>query len=303
MDREWATAYLAGIAGGMGEVAVSYPLDTMKVRLQTGALGTPAASASARYWHSRAAAKGFFLRPNQRPSAVASAVAAMRHAGTFYNGVSVALARGALSGAVFFGINDSLLRLMGGSREQWRRPEYLLAAVGTGFVETMVYAPAETIKVQLQVGHYRSSIDCARGLGLRGLHMGWLSLLGSHCCANVGFFITYAALNEWTAEEAGGQPSLAALGLHGAAANAMYYLLGHPLDTVHTRMMAQRYPGELFRSNWHCARMLMASSGGLHGLMVGALPNVLQALPGGFATVTIYAGLMRWFGVASPLTS
>jgi hypothetical protein len=73
---------------------------------------------------------------------------------------------------------------------------------------------------------------------------------------NATFFCTYASMQGvlgGTREE-GTQPSPTATMAAGGIATSLYYLVGHPLDTLQSVVMAQRAPGERFNGTMDVMR-------------------------------------------------
>ena len=67
-----------------------------------------------------------------------------------------------------------------------------------------------------------------------GLYLGFWALLGSHVMGNLAFFTTYTTIcNYYKDENAGsGHVSTSTAFLAGGIANQLYYLAGHPFDTL-----------------------------------------------------------------------
>jgi hypothetical protein len=170
---------------------------------------------------------------------------------------------------------------------------FLGAATLTGVVETLIYSPFELLKTQLQVGNHKTSRQGVAALyqtgGIRALYLGLTPLLGSHCMGNVGFFVSYGLIQKHlggTRDK--GTPSVLSTTLAGGVAGGMYYLVGHPLDTVQACMMAQRYPRERFANTRDCIQYLLRQPGGWRVMFRGVVPNILQAIPGGASSMLAF---------------
>lgn len=74
-------------------------------------------------------------------------------------------------------------------------------------------------------------------------------------------------------------------------AGSLYYLVGQPLDVIQSNLMAQRYPGERYTGSIQCARAIFREYG-MRGFMRGVVPNVIQAFPGGAASMLAFEGAM-----------
>lgn len=163
----------------------------------------------------------------------------------------------------------------------------------TGIAETLCLSPIQLVKTQLQVGNHTVSRLAAVALyqsgGFRGLYLGLAPLLGSHCMGNVGFFGTYGLIQQQLGgTRTSGNPSVISTTMAGGVAGAVYYLVGHPLDTVQACMMSQRHPGERFADTRGCIQYLLRQPGGWRVLFRGLAPNVLQAIPGGAAAMLAF---------------
>lgn len=213
------------------------------------------------------------------------------------------MARGLFAGALFLGANDTLKRVFGGGVDDLRNPtapSFVAAGVAGGLIESMVYSPLELAKVQLQSGNYSTTTGCFRALashsGIGGLYLGFGGMLGKTVLGNVAFFCSYAALCNWIepGDGKGGQqqePSTSTTIVAGAVANMLFYGAGHPMDTVQSITMAQRYPRELYSSWWDCIKQVVGRHG-IKALFRGIVPNVLQAAPGGAACMITYEAVM-----------
>lgn len=270
--------YLAGSLSGGAESFFAHPIDTVKTRIQSRVVSGEALKSHERYWPKLNTVSGIRA---------------------LYDGLSPAVLRGLFAGALFMGTNDSFKRLFAGGTEESRNPlapSFILAGAATGLVEAMVYCPFETAKVQLQVGNYQTTRGCFRALlnhsGLPGIYLGFGGLLGKTVLGNVAFFTSYAALCNWmepagTDGEPKPPPSTTTTLVAGGIANMLYYAAGHPMDTVQSITMAQRYPREVYKSWWDCIK-IVTKQHGWRALFRGLAPNVLQAAPGGAACMVTY---------------
>eukprot|EP00038_Savillea_parva_P014912 m.12390 g.12390 ORF g.12390 m.12390 type:complete len:341 (+) comp2941_c0_seq2:591-1613(+) len=261
--------FLAGTIAGGAETIFSHPIDTFKVRVQSRV--HDGIGLGKTYKFGFTATEGISL----------------------FHGIGPAFARGLLSGALFLGTNEYFKKLLKASDTQPLSPAFISAATLTGIFETVIYAPFELMKTQLQVGNHRSVKKCVKSLygkaGIRGLYMGMLPLGGSHVLGNVSFFVSYDVVQGcFGGIRETGTPSVLSTSVAGGVAGAMYYLVGHPLDTVQACVMAQRYPHEQFTSTMDCIRYLLRQQGGWRTLFRGVVPNVLQAVPGGAVSMLAF---------------
>jgi hypothetical protein len=108
--------------------------------------------------------------------------------------------------------------------------------------------------------------------------------------SNATFFCTYASIQRhFNGDRTEGvQPSTTGTMAAGGVAGALYYLVGHPLDTVQASIMAQRAPKERFSGAIEAVRYLLSQPSGWRTLFRGVLPNVIQAFPGGAVSMVAF---------------
>jgi hypothetical protein len=83
-----------------------------------------------------------------------------------------------------------------------------------------------------------------------------VAMLYGNIVSNVAFFCTYASIQRkfGGVRTEGVQPSTIGTMAAGGVAGALYYLVGHPLDTVQNVVMAQRVPGERYKTTMDAVR-------------------------------------------------
>ena len=131
--EDFASHFAAGVAAGVAEWFVGHPLDTIRVRIMAGpgANGIPVAGTFAQL------STGF--RSWEGITAL-------------YRGSTSELLASALGGSLLFGVNNILKRLFAvGPREEGLTWGLLLAATGTGVIDSTIYKPLEIIKLRQQV--------------------------------------------------------------------------------------------------------------------------------------------------------
>ncbi|CAN0384012.1 unnamed protein product, partial [Phaeothamnion confervicola] len=121
---------IPGTAAGFSECISSYPLDTVKVRMQTAAEG----------------AAGFngpldcLLRTAREDGALA-----------LYRGMSSRMVSCMVSSSLMFGCNGGLKRFFGAEPHDPKSVRFMAAAACTGAVEALIYTPLELVKSRMQV--------------------------------------------------------------------------------------------------------------------------------------------------------
>eukprot|EP00040_Diaphanoeca_grandis_P044889 m.14029 g.14029 ORF g.14029 m.14029 type:complete len:340 (-) comp9985_c0_seq1:234-1253(-) len=283
-DENDANAYVSGMAAGLAEVIIIHPLDTLKVRMQCLRFaGNPIPNNFAS-----------ILRPGGEPLS------------SLLYGIRPAAVRGLIGGAIFLGTNDSFKKLFGATDQNPISIPFIAAAAGTGFLETVIYCPYELCKIQLQVGNHANSRSCLQHLyrsnGFSGAFMGFHALLWGHIVGAVAFFTTYTTIQNYlrknqTSESANeyhwlpttSDPIVATI-IAGGCGNGLYCLMSHPLDTMQTCIMSQKFPKERYSGLWQCFTSLLRE-GGLRALMRGVTPNLAQGVPGGAVSMLAYEGM------------
>eukprot|EP00041_Stephanoeca_diplocostata_P030622 m.932576 g.932576 ORF g.932576 m.932576 type:complete len:317 (+) comp23790_c1_seq9:398-1348(+) len=273
--------FIAGSVGGLAEVAFSHPIDTFKVRLQSRR-------------HDGVVLDKYRFKPT------------FSEFRTLFRGLGPSSFRGFTSGAIFLGANDWFKTLYGADNRKPYSVQFLGAAAICGIFETAIYCPLELVKIQRQVGNHKTVAHCYKALygngGVKGLYMGGVPLVWAHIVGNIAFFVSYAQIQllmeDVAAKPQGADTGRDAVGadvlsttLAGGVAGSLYYFVGQPLDVVQSNMMAQRYPGERYLGSIHCTREIYRTCG-MRGFMRGVVPNVIQAFPGGAASMLAFEGAM-----------
>nr|XP_009673789.1 PREDICTED: solute carrier family 25 member 47 isoform X1 [Struthio camelus australis] len=184
------------VSGGLS-TAVGYPLDTVKVRIQT----------ERRYkgiWHC--------IQETYRTEKVWG----------FYKGVSASVFTVSLISSVSFGTYRNFLRNIcklryGTADAKPSELDIFLAGSATGAVRVMLMTPSEVAKVRMQTQRqphpsvaspqpiskpkYQGSLHClkviAKEEGFGGLYKGCSALLCRDCSSSAIYFLTYSVLCDW----------------------------------------------------------------------------------------------------------
>eukprot|EP00039_Didymoeca_costata_P032050 m.36654 g.36654 ORF g.36654 m.36654 type:complete len:290 (-) comp9168_c0_seq1:260-1129(-) len=270
-SQEYLIPYFAGAVSGISDTVFSHPLDTLKTRLQSRQVEGKRVD-SGRLWTHPSFRKGL------------------------YDGINPALVRGVLSNSIFLGCNDTFRNILGvGQNTPAFSPSFLGAAVLGSFAEALLYTPLELSKIKLQVGQHKSTPNALRELvakhGIRGSYLGFTAMLYGVMLGNVAFFTSYKLIVDGLERSGNKDISAKSAMIAGSAANILYFALGHPLDTVQSCIMTQRYAGELYSGTLDCTLKLVKSHG-TKSLFRGIVPNVLQAIPGGAACMVTYELVM-----------
>ncbi|CAN0171239.1 unnamed protein product [Ectocarpus sp. 6 AP-2014] len=287
---------VAGTVGGVSGALVSYPLDTVRVRMQTcGKTLGVAGTASMLFQEAGVAG--------------------------FYRGVlSPMVGTGIIKAAVFggYGLCQALVRRgTGKDNEELNLVDLGVAAMGSGLVGSFVVTPVERIKVVMQAalssspsasssvaaragGGYANAWGCARGLvaehGLRGgLYAGLGPTLLREVPGYAFYFATYEAckrvlLGNGSGEDSSRGPVLLKTAVSGALAGIAAWLPTYPADVVKSRMQSAGGSGAGMIST----ASVMWKTEGLAPFYRGLSPTIVRAMVNHAATFLVYEASMSF---------
>ncbi|XP_039479115.1 mitochondrial magnesium exporter 1 [Drosophila santomea] len=274
-------SFIAGGVGGMCNVLVGHPLDTIKVRLQT--MPTPLPGQPPRY-------KGV----------IDCAARTFRHEGVrgFYRGISAPLVGVTPIYAVDFAVYAAGKRLFQTDDHiRLTYPQIFAAGALAGVCSALVTVPTDRIKVLLQTQTvsngpllYNGTIDTAAKLyrqgGIRSLFKGTCACILRD--SPTGFyFVTYEFLQELARKKsATGKISTTSTILSGGTAGIVFWTLAVPFDVLKSRL--QSAPEGTYKHGIRSVfRDLMATEGP-KALFRGILPILLRAFP---STAAVFFGV------------
>ncbi|KDO28283.1 hypothetical protein SPRG_06334 [Saprolegnia parasitica CBS 223.65] len=273
MPMEWIDIVkdlCAGTVGGVAGIVAGHPLDTIKVRLQTQA---------------------------QRGSVVAAfrSIAAKEGFRGFYKGMVSPIVSNAPINAVVFAIYGQASRALAGDAPLSPGQQYLAGALA-GLAQVTFSAPAELVKIQMQVDtrtSASSSFACARQIvrqhGVsRGLYHGWQLTILRDVPAFGSYFFTYEVAKEMLSD--GKDASTMTLLLAGGIAGSMSWILTQPVDVLKTLVQSQRLDAmtsiqSVFQDN--------LQRDGPRFLTKGFTATVLRAFPVSAVTFLVYERTME----------
>uniref|UniRef100_G3PHJ3 Solute carrier family 25 member 47a n=1 Tax=Gasterosteus aculeatus TaxID=69293 RepID=G3PHJ3_GASAC len=297
--------FVSGSFAGACGVAVGYPLDTVKVRVQTQRQFTGIWQCVA-VTFSKEGVHGFFkgmTLPLTTITLTSSVVF-----GTYRNCLQcLSQARGACSGPsgkldVFLSgmaagvaqVTDASLRLAS---------EVFLHPSSSARKQTSVMAPGDIVKVRLQCQtqpntfkpKYRGPVHCllsiVREEGFRGLYRGALPLMLRDSMSFATYFLTYATVCELLTETGKKRPSWSGVMLAGGVSGVVGWTLGTPMDVIKSRLQMD---GELgtrrYKGFFHCIADTARTDGA--GVFFKSLGiNWLRAFPVNMVVFVAYEGL------------
>ncbi|XP_055411879.1 solute carrier family 25 member 47 [Bubalus kerabau] len=307
--RAWPAASESIWLGVCG-VAVGYPLDTVKVRIQTEAKYTGIWDCVRDTYH-RERVRGF------------------------YRGLSLPVCTVSLVSSVSFGTYRHCLahicRVRYGSADaKPAKTDITLSGFASGLVRVFLTSPTEVAKVRLQtqtqvqqrrpsasgplvplaapppcpapsVGplpgpRYRGPLHClatvAREEGLCGLYKGSSALLFRDGHSFATYFLSYAILCEWLTPAGQSRPDVSGVLVAGGCAGALAWAVATPMDVIKARLQADGRGRQRYRGLLHCV-LTSVREEGPRVLFKGLLLNCCRAFPVNMVVFVAYEAVLR----------
>mmetsp|Transcript_6232 Transcript_6232/g.8043 ORF Transcript_6232/g.8043 Transcript_6232/m.8043 type:complete len:307 (+) Transcript_6232:75-995(+) len=290
-----AMHFIGGTLGGMTGVAASYPLDTVKVRMQTQEMtGT--------YY------KGM--------GDCVSTVWRTEGIGAFYRGIAAPMSSYGLIKSITFGSYGNTLDVFkkkhiaagtwAGTHTMF---ELFVAGCIGGFACTGVMAPNDRIKVQMQLSAsegrpFKGVIDCGKYIvaenGIftkKGLFRGWTATAARDVPGMSGYYVAYEAIKKvWTPWGKDGKHSdmqnLTAGGLSGQ----LSWLPVYPMDVIKSRIQARSGTANAYKSIGDAATQMLKKEGPFV-FYKGFAPTLIQAFPLHGSVFMVYELWCRFTGL------
>ncbi|XP_022056206.1 solute carrier family 25 member 47-A [Acanthochromis polyacanthus] len=284
--------FVSGSFAGACGVAVGYPLDTVKVRIQT---------------------------QKQFTGVYQCVVTTFSNEGVhgFFKGMFLPLATVTMTSSVVFGTYRNCLQCLsqargagGGSNTKL---DVFLSGLAGGVAQISVMAPGDIVKVRLQCQteskrggsslakpKYRGPVHCLLSIireeGFTGLYRGALPLMLRDGPSYATYFLTYATICEWLTGGSRKPSDWSAVMLAGGIAGMAGWTIGTPMDVIKARLQMdgarekKRYKGFL-----HCVTETARVEGA--GVFFRSLGiNCLRAFPVNmvvFFTYEVLTGFLR----------
>eukprot|EP00249_Psilotum_nudum_P004312 c17838_g1_i1 orf=539-1480(+) len=305
---------IAGTMGGVAQLVVGHPFDTIKVKLQSQAAAVP--GQAAKYAGAVDAVKKTLAEEGPRG---------------LYKGMGAPLAAVAMFNAVLFtarGQMEALFRSEPGM--SLSVPQQVVCGAGAGVAVSFVACPTELIKCRLQaqsalatadisicaadgVGggvaasamgkgvKYNGPLDVARRVlqsegGLVGLYKGLTPTLLREVPGNALMFGVYESLKQ---SFAGGKDTShlgrGALLTAGGLAGASFWLAVYPTDVIKSMVQVDDYKNPKFSGTLNAFRKVYASEG-YKGLYRGFSPAMVRSVPANAACFLAYEVVRSSFG-------
>ncbi|KAI8639388.1 hypothetical protein BD408DRAFT_371879 [Parasitella parasitica] len=279
-----ATAdFISGNFGGMSQVIVGQPLDTIKVRLQ--------------------------LDQGRFKGAWDCTIQTVKKEGflALYKGMASPLIGIGAVNALLFTANSSIKsRLQSHPDQLLSLDKIAVAGAGAGVVNSILASPVELLKIKMQAQfgsksvdgkrYFTGPIDCAKYLIQRdgiahGLFRGLWATIAREIPAYAGFYSGFEFTKRYLTQ--GQEADVLQLMMSGAMGGVSYWVCSYPLDVVKSVVQNQAEPPKGLYIT-HVLKQIYKRDG-LGGLFRGFTPTVLRSVPAAGATFTAYELSMRAF--------
>ncbi|KAL0967666.1 hypothetical protein UPYG_G00255220 [Umbra pygmaea] len=286
--------FAAGSIAGTFGVAVGYPLDTIKVRIQTQKQFNG-------IWQC-------FVKTLSKEGV-----------NGFFKGMSLPVTTVSMTSSVVFGTyrncRQCFGQFRGGSGTPNTKLEIFLSGLVGGIATVTVMSPGDIVKVRLQCQtesirarkganlprpKYHGPVHClmtiVREEGVLGLYKGALPLILRDGPSYATYFLTYSTLCEWFTPAGRKRPEWTGVMLAGGVAGVTGWTVGTPMDVIKARLQmdgareSRRYQGLV-----HCiTETLRVEGSGVFFKSLGI--NCLRAFPVNmvvFATYELLVGFIK----------
>ncbi|XP_069493882.1 solute carrier family 25 member 47 isoform X2 [Ambystoma mexicanum] len=283
--------FVAGSVGGAFGVVVGYPLDTIKVRIQTQRSYNGV-------WH------------------CIHSTYKMEKIPGFFKGMSMPVSTVSISSSILFGTYRNCLhnicKLRYGSLEvKPSKLDIFASGYAAGAVQVLVTSPADVAKVRLQTQihphhliegsslvykpKYLGPVHCLttiiREEGFLGLYKGCSALMCRDCPSFATYFLSYAVLREWLVPVGHNAPAVGVL-LSGGFAGMLAWTLATPMDVIKARLQVDGLTQRKYRGVVHCITKSVQQEG-LRVLFKGVGLNCLRAFPVNMVVFFTYEVILK----------
>ncbi|XP_073672516.1 solute carrier family 25 member 47-A-like [Garra rufa] len=277
--------FFAGSIGGACGVAVGYPLDTVKVRIQTQKQFTG-------IWN--------------------CVVTTVKNEGAhgFFKGMALPVTTISMTSSVVFGTYRNCLQCLAqfrGIGAPNTKLDVFLSGLAGGVAQISVMSPGDIVKVRLQCQteskrsglkpKYSGPIHCllsiARDEGVSGLYRGALPLAFRDGPSFATYFLTYSTLCSQLTPAGQKEPEWPAVLLAGGVAGMAGWSVGTPMDVIKARLQMDGVRGERrYRGLVHCVTETVRNEGpGIFFKTLGI--NCLRAFPVNMVVFAVYEVSVR----------
>lgn len=286
-DRMHIADFVSGSFAGACGVAVGYPLDTVKVRIQT---------------------------QKQFSGVYQCAVATFSNEGVhgFFKGMSLPITTVSMTSSVVFGTYRNCLQCLsqarGAASGSNTKLEVFLSGLAGGIAQTSVMSPGDIVKVRLQCQteskrggtstskpRYRGPVHCLLSIikeeGFLGLYKGALPLMLRDGPSFATYFLTYATICDWLTDGSKNGLGWGAVMLAGGFAGMAGWTIGTPMDVIKARLqMDGARETKQYKGFFHCVTETVRVEGA--GVFFKSLGiNCLRAFPVNMVVFFTYEAL------------
>lgn len=285
----------AGTVGGVAQLVVGHPFDTIKVKLQSQPTPLP----------------GQLPKYSGAIDAVKKTLAA-EGAGGLYKGMGAPLATVAAFNALLFSVRgqmETFLRSAPGA--PLTVSQQVIAGAGAGVAVSFLATPTELIKCRLQAQgassgavaeagaavaaavKYGGPIDVAKQVlrsegGIRGLYKGLMPTFAREIPGNATMFGVYEALKQYIA---GGSDtsglSQGTLMMAGGLAGGAFWVSVYPTDVVKSVIQIDDFKNPKYSGSIDAFKKILKSEG-IGGLYKGFGPAMARSIPANAACFLAY---------------
>ncbi|KAM4690240.1 solute carrier family 25 member 47 [Rhinophrynus dorsalis] len=283
--------FIAGALGGACGVLVGYPLDTVKVRIQT----------QRNYngiWH------------------CVHSTYKMERVSGFFKGMSMPISMVSVSSSLVFGVYRNVLYNLcklkyGTTTVKPSKFDIFLSGYAAGAVQCLVSSPADMAKVRLQTQvyprhssarslvsgpKYTGPVHCLITIikeeGFLGLYKGSSALMFRDSHSFATYFLSYAILREWLAPFEQSNSELMGVLLAGGFAGVVAWSICTPMDVIKSRLQVDGVTQRKYRGVIHCITESVRQEG-ITVLFKGLSLNCVRAFPVNMVVFLTYEAILK----------
>lgn len=276
---------LGGTMGGIAQVLVGQPFDTVKVRLQS-------------------APDGMYRGAGD----VVKKLIANEGLAGFYKGTLTPLIGVGACVSVQFSVNEYMKRYYDRTLngKSMLLANFFTCGAVAGFANGFLASPIEHIRIRLQTQTgstkaFTGPIDCARKVyassGISGIYKGLLPTLARESVGLGVYFATYEALiaREKSLGVARADISLWKLCMFGGLSGYTLWIAVYPVDVIKSKLQTDSLIKPKYSSGIQVVRDITRTAG-IKGFYRGFVPTILRAAPANGATFAVFEVTMRFLG-------
>ncbi|EGV65156.1 hypothetical protein CANTEDRAFT_113631 [Yamadazyma tenuis ATCC 10573] len=283
-NAQVAKDLFAGTIGGIAQVLVGQPFDTVKVRLQSAAEGTYSGA-------------GDVMKQLVRNEGLRG----------FYKGTLTPLVGVGACVSVQFSVNEFMKRHYDGKLNggQLSLLQFFNCGAVAGFANGFLGAPIEHIRIRLQiqsgsVKQFNGPIDCfSKIYKQNGLYSGiFKGLTPTLVRESIGLGIYFATYEALIARETGNKKIARAdipgwkLCLFGGLSGYTLWIGIYPVDVVKSKLQTDSLTKPSYKGSMSVIKDVWAKNG-IKGFYRGFIPTILRAAPANGATFAMFELTMR----------